>query len=1357
MPLIARLMLLLALPTGAAFGAADVYVPDELKGWEAWVLDGKDYRRCPFYFDRSPNDRGDYLCAWPETLDIVVDRSGARFTQRWSVGAADSWLPLPGDRSYWPDGVTANGASVAVVEHNGMPSVRMPPGNYLLRGRFEWDERPGSLPIPPQSGIVTLAVNGQRIARPELDRNGVFLGERQSEAQARDTVSTQVYRLVADDVPTRLLTVLQIDVSGSVREELFGPVLPHGFTPLSIRTGLPAKLEADGRLRVQVRPGRWEVWLSARATGVLNGIAFDGATRNLPEDEIWSYRGNDRLRVTAVEGLPPVDPLRVAVPGDWAELPAFRITRGESLVIMERSRGLVSADNDLSLGRKMWLDFDGAGFVVRDTLGGTMRRDWRLDMRPPFRLESATSGGENLLITKGAQPGLTGIELRAPNLDALTLARSEARGAMPVTGWDARFAEVDARLYLPPGYKLLAAPGVDSAAGSWAGQWQLLDFFMVLIITVAAWKLFGYKSGIVALLALGLSYQEFNAPAWLWLNLLIAIALLRVAPDGRLKAAVRAYFGASALFLVLALVPFVADQLRIAIYPQLEPQVSVLQYGRAAADVMPAAPPATSELRMDAPRVKSAVDEMRARPAEDVVVTGSRFALANFARYAPNAIVQAGSGIPSWQWNAYRLNWSGPVDAEQTMRLVIGPRWLVTTLRFAEVLLLLLFTALLAVAVLKERWPVPKGLNFGRGTATALLAGIVGVTLVAGPDARAQTPDPDILKQLERRLLEPPDCVPRCAEIAAADVAVDDDTVRIALTLNAIEAVAVPLPGSLRGWRPDSVVVEGSSSAQVLRGADQNLWLRVPGGRHNVVVRGGTGGADSIEIAFPAPPRVVTASGEGWFIAGIKDRRLLSGALQLTKLRTGEDDHATPRWESSRFPAFVQVERSIELGLDWRVTTSVTRIAPEQGALSLDLPLLAGESVVTDNMSVADGRILVSMNPTTRQVSWESNLPRTSPLVLKAEAGAAWAETWYVGVGSVWHAEFSGVPESESGFPGASVRMAEFHPRGGESLEIVASRPEAAEGSTLAFDSVSVSTEQGSGSRTSTLGLGYRSTRGAQHIVRLPAGAEITNVVIDGKTVSMRADEGALTLPILPGEHSINVEWRETGELGWRSVTPAIDVGAPASNIALGLALPANRWLLATRGPRLGPAVLYWSELAVLVLLALLLGRIDWTPLATRHWLLLGLGFSTFNWPVLGFVALWLLTVGARDKWRSEGPAWRYNLQQATVLALTVVALAGIAYALPTGLLGTPDMHVVGNDSFGNRLSWFADRSESAIPRAQAVSAPIWVYKALILAWALWLALALLKWLPWTWRCFAREGFFRSRKDARRQAPEGPE
>ncbi len=226
---------------------------------------------------------------------------------------------------------------------------------------------------------------------------------------------------------------------------------------------------------------------------------------------------------------------------------------------------------------------------LKDAVTGQMRTGWRLDMSPPYVLLAAWEGDENLLVTRGQGSGQTGIEVRQTNVAVDALGRSDARKSMPVTGWEARFGAVNATLNLPPGNKLLAAPGVDDARGSWASQWQLLDFFLVLIITIAVWRLLGRGGGVIALLALVLSFHEMYAPGWLWLNLLIAMALMRVAPAGRLRQMVSGYQMLSAAALLVALVPFVANQLRIAIYPQLEPQYNQYQlYDRA----VPASTPA---------------------------------------------------------------------------------------------------------------------------------------------------------------------------------------------------------------------------------------------------------------------------------------------------------------------------------------------------------------------------------------------------------------------------------------------------------------------------------------------------------------------------------------------------------------------------------------------------------------------------------------------------------------------------------------------------------------------------------------------------------------------------------------------
>ena len=364
-------------------GFSQDYVPAELADWQQWVLKDREYRGCPFYFNRGAGERSDFLCAWPGQLQLDVTATGGRFMQQWTLHADDQWVALPGSPEHWPDRVMANDRPVEVIARNNVPSVRLAPGTWRIAGRFEWDERPGVLRLPAESGLVALSVDGREVDRPEFNQNGVFLGERERDTRAVDSVRAVVYRLIADDIPTRLVTQLQIDVSGSVREEVFGPILPDGFVPLSLQSQLPAKLEADGNLRLQVRPGRWVVYLGARGPAVMNEIKGAAGGTNLPDSEVWSYQSNDRLRVSAAEGLAPVDPAQAEVPGNWQAYPAFRVDGDASLLINERSRGVVSASNELSLSRTLWLDFDGDGQpeYMTDVTGSRTKGFWRVEVR----------------------------------------------------------------------------------------------------------------------------------------------------------------------------------------------------------------------------------------------------------------------------------------------------------------------------------------------------------------------------------------------------------------------------------------------------------------------------------------------------------------------------------------------------------------------------------------------------------------------------------------------------------------------------------------------------------------------------------------------------------------------------------------------------------------------------------------------------------------------------------------------------------------------------------------------------------------------------------------------------------------
>ncbi|MCY3839769.1 MAG: hypothetical protein OXH09_14130 [Gammaproteobacteria bacterium] len=203
--------------------------------------------------------------------------------------AKEQWIPLPGDGEVWPRAVATTGRDVSVVLRNGAPAILLSPGRHDVRGGFAWDERPATLAVPRESGLLSLTVDGQRIVLPRISDQGVWLGRGEQVAKARDTLVTNVYRRLDDDVPTRLLTVFEIDVAGTVREERMGPVLPEDFVPLSLASELPVQLSPDGGLRVQVRPGAWRVTLGARARGVVDRVTLPQPANNLPDQEVWAY------------------------------------------------------------------------------------------------------------------------------------------------------------------------------------------------------------------------------------------------------------------------------------------------------------------------------------------------------------------------------------------------------------------------------------------------------------------------------------------------------------------------------------------------------------------------------------------------------------------------------------------------------------------------------------------------------------------------------------------------------------------------------------------------------------------------------------------------------------------------------------------------------------------------------------------------------------------------------------------------------------------------------------------------------------------------------------------------------------
>ena len=1314
-------MIALILWLTASVSAADILqnIPPELARWAPWVLHGMQDRQCPNPY----NDPNTFQCIWPSQLELQVESEGGRFTQGWSV-FADAWVALPGGDGLRPVKVGLDGRPAVVVDRNGAPHVRMSSGKHQVEGAFEWSRIPEMIRIPSDTGLIRLTISGQNQAFPIREPDGrLWLQKAASVQAAEDRMEIRIHRLIKDDIPMTVTQHLRIDVSGSAREVELDGILLDGMQPLALTSPIPARIAADGRLKLQVRPGRWEIWLVGR---FWNPVSEIGPVHPLYGEEIWAFEAQNHLRMVKILGLLPVDPNRTETPQAWKNFPTYVVKAGSRMQFQEIRRGDPDpAPDQLNLQRAWWLDFDGRGLTVQDTITGTLSRQWYLAMDAPAELGRVSVDGQDQLITAYGPDEKPGVELRRGRLNLIAESRCPAlMRNLPAVGWDHDFQSVDGVLHLPPGWRLLTASGVDVMPGTWFERWTLLDFFLVLIIALAVLKLNGWRWAIVALIVLTLIFHEPGAPRLVWLHILCATALLGLLPDGRVRQLIRFWRIGALIALVVMVIPFMIQQVRWGIYPQLEPVSPQADYpayrggvvSEQADTVMPGVSRLAKEMRSSAP--EQALDQETQRKSLEL------------KGQDPGALIQTGPGLPDWRWRQISMKWNGPVQSNHKIALYLLSPLVNLILAFLRVILLAVFIAAFVDLKSWARWVKP-------GIAAAAC---IGLLLSGVSDLRAEDfPSESLLKELQNRLLEKPDCFPYCADCAWMQIQIIDDAMMVRMSVDAAVDTAIPLPIGLESWHPESVSVN-TEFRPLRRDVDGLVWTLAPAGVHVLTLSGRTPPYDAFHIPLPLRPHRVTMEAPDWEVQGIESDGRVGAGIQLVRKRT----EATPaETYESHIPPFFHVTRILKLGLVWQVHTRVERRSPQGTPAVIAIPLLDTEAVTTPGIRVEDSRAVIAMPASGREIFWDSNLEITPRIFLQAPIQSFWNETWILDASPIWHCEFSGIAVIHHQDVNGHWRP-EWKPWSGESVAIEVTRPKAVSGNIQTIDRVDLALTPGQRSTAGDLTLGIRASQGGEHRLQIPENASLLSAEINGRIQNIRQKGAEVVIPIVPGAQKVHLKWRQDEQPGCSFKGPAVDIAQTAVNSNTTFHMPRDRWILWVHGPRMGPAVLFWSYVFVIALAALGLGRVSWTPLNTGHWFLLGLGLTQVPPPAAVIVAGWFLVLGVRR--RSHADHWlSFNLSQLVLIAWTLAALSGLYLAIERGLLGIPDMQIAGNQSSDFYLHWTQDRTGTELPRPWVLSLPLLVYHLLMLAWALWLAASLLKWFRWAWGCFAEGGIWKKR------------
>jgi hypothetical protein len=661
-------------------------------------------------------------------------------------------------------------------------------------------------------------------------------------------------------------------------------------------------------------------------------------------------------------------------------------------------------------------------------------------------------------------------------------------------------------------------------------------------------------------------------------------------------------------------------------------------------------------------------------------------------------------------------------------------------------------TALLAAAL--AGWP-------GETRATAPPAPSASVTTPVHPaatrttpltpEAAGTTPDTTILDALRTKLRAPPDCVPHCVNIPRLQLQAQGSLVQLRLEIHALAAVMLPLPGQGSGWRPAAVTADGQP-ATLRRDEQGALWMAARAGVTQVLLTSDVGDATSVEIPLPLAPREVTAQVPGWTLSGLDARGLASGALSLSRGTSGaaSSDGGTQR---DALPPFVKVERTLHLGLRWTVETRITRLAPSRAPLRVKIRLLEGEAVNSEVVRIEEGHAVLQLG-TEESALFTSTLAEVPKLQLTSGREAHQVELWALDPSPQWHVSWTGIAPTRYLEPASGQLMPAWQPWPGESVSLAIGKPTGTAGQTLTIDHLRLGLTPGLRATDVSSLSTLRSSQGVNHRVQLPEGAEFLGLSLDGQPQPVQPQGRELLVPIMPGEHQLKIDWREPRGIGWRFDTTPHGLGAAGVNATTAIHLPADRVVLAVGGPRLGPAVLFWGVLVVLLAVAVLLGRSGFAPLGVAAWFLLGLGLAQTSLLAATVVAGWFGVLALRKRWAAThratpagGPsAWNRGAANAFQLLLvlwTLVAALCLLDAVRTGLLGHPDMLIAGNDSHAGLLQWYQDRFTDRIEPAWVVSMPVLAYRLLMLLWALWLAASMMRWVPWAWAAFSAGGCWR--------------
>ncbi len=1317
-----RIFIILSLIFSTLYAIDKSKLPTDLQEWQEWVLYGEDERECPLDFQKNR-----HICSWPSQMDIELNKNQLDFNITWNLFKDNTKIILAGDENHWVYDVKVDEKEAIVLDNNKRATLILNKGLHNIQGSINWNNKAKYLQLPPNIALVNLYKNGKKIENINIDKRDRLWFEKVVENSIKKgTLNITINRKISDQHPMKVLTQLHLRISGKSRTLLIEDILLDDFIPLSIKGNLQATITENRKLQIDAKAGEWDIYIdSYNPKPILELKKAKNSTI-----ETWVFESNPKYRRVKIEGVQQIDPSQTNLPNDWKHLPSYLIDNNSQMKITQLYKSeQIKPNNNFIMQRECWLDFDGNGYTIVDNISATLDKITRLEMSKIIDLGSVMLNNKPQLITTLKDSDLKGVELREANPSIKTVSRyTQEIDQLPANGWNKKFNSINLTLNLPPSWQLLASFGSDSKGNSWIERWNLMDIFLVMLIVIAIYKLFGWQWAISSSIILILLWQNQNAPTLVWLTLLSLVALIRLLNKSSIKTALQIAFIATISLAIWQVLVFSTYEIRTALYPQLEKHNHIQTYPY---DVPMSAPIVEESISKDSYIKTKSISRRELNYQKKDSYNTDKTLIEN--RFDPDAIVQTGPGIPNWKWNTHQFYWQSGIGSDDRLEL-----WLLspTATKIIKILRVLGMLFLLYMFLKEYSQPIIKKIKTDLASKQTIKTILLISILTQLPlTLKADIPDEAMLKELKTRLTKTPPCFPNCTQIESTFIQIEDNQLQVKLKMLVATNSAIQLLGNRTNWLPQNVTVDDNQSANIRIDKESNLWINLTKGKHTVYLNANIKNRDKIQLTSALRLHNISFKSDESHSIQTNNKNYIE------IISKDKDDIKKRKKFQNTIEPLVQIERTFHFGHRWYIDTDVTVLNSIDRAYTIEYTLLPNESVLDKNIQINDKKVQLHLSKRIQSYHWRSSIPIENLLELKASKDNHIVEIWKMDVASLWHMSSEGISPLEQ-IRSNNLLMPLYKPWQNEVLKITLEYAKAIKGDSITIKSSNLTIKQSQRYADITLNLNLLSSQAQDYQLKIENLKELKSVMIDGQNHFIKANNTTITIPIQPKEQNIIINYIDESRTKTVYNFPKIDLLKQSVNSKTTLQLPQDRWVLWTFGPLLGPAVLFWGVIVALLLFTSILAKVQKTPLQTMDWFLLGVGVSTTSITIIIPIIIWIFVLRYRELHTQSLKGRKKNAFQILLVILTIISLITIFSAVSVGLLGSPDMMVTGNNSSEYYLNWYSDRIENILPQPTVISISLWYYRALMLLWAIWISFSLIKWLKYAWEVFSNNGIW---------------